>query len=157
MKTLLKLLPAAGILVLDQLIKSAIIRIPVGTEVFSLSGVAGIVHVKNPGVAFSLLSGRGNLILVLTALMLAGLTLWLLFSRTRSTLWWVPMSMVIGGGLSNLLDRLLLGQVTDYLRLGHFPVFNVADMAVTLGVLVLCAGILFGDSHVPEDKEHEHH
>ena len=157
MKTLLKLLPAAGILVLDQLIKSAIIRIPVGTEVFSLSGFAGIVHVKNPGVAFSLLSGRGNLILVLTALMLAGLTLWLLFSRTRSMLWWVPMSMVIGGGLSNLLDRLLLGQVTDYLRLGHFPVFNVADMAVTLGVLVLCAGILFGDSHVPEDNEHEHH
>ena len=157
MKTLLKLLPAAIILVLDQLIKSAIVRIPVGTEVFSLAGVAGIVHVRNPGVAFSLLSGRGDLILPLTALLLVGLTLWLLLSRTRSALWWIPLSLVIGGGLSNLLDRLFLGQVTDYLRLGHFPVFNVADMAVTLGVLVLCAEVLFGDGHGSEEKEHEHH
>jgi signal peptidase II len=121
---------------LDQLAKAAVRSgIPVGEERRFFIGIK-LVHVRNTGVAFSLFSGGGTLVLVFTLLALAVLVAYLARRPDRPWLW-IPTGMLIGGALGNLIDRLVHGAVTDFIKLPLWPAFNVADMSITFGVLVL--------------------
>ena len=106
------------VLALDQLTKRLVISgISVGAQHKFLPGVH-LVHVRNSGVAFGFLSGGGALVLLVT---------WL----------WIPTGLLVGGALGYLLDRIINGAVTDFIKLPHWPAFNVADMSITFGVLAL--------------------
>ena len=95
-----------------------------------------LVHVRNTGVAFSLFSSGGTLVLVFTLIALAVLITY--FVRRPEKPWlWLPVGMLIGGAIGNLIDRIANGAVTDFIKLPHWPAFNVADMSITFGVLVL--------------------
>jgi signal peptidase II len=95
-----------------------------------------IVHVRNTGVAFSLFSGGGSLVLVITLVALALLVGYL--GRRPERPWlWLPTGLLIGGAIGNLIDRLAHGAVTDFIKLPAWPAFNVADVAITFGVLTL--------------------
>jgi len=95
-----------------------------------------LVHVRNTGVAFSIFSGGGTLVLVFTLLALALLVGY--FARHPERPWlWVPTGMLVGGAIGNLIDRIANGAVTDFIKLPHWPAFNVADMSITFGVLAL--------------------
>ena len=88
----------------------------------------------NPGVAFGLGSGLPvGSVAVLTGLVLVGFGGWALLRRLPP----VPAGLIVGGGLGNLVDRAGDGTVTDYLGLGWWPHFNVADMAITTGAVLL--------------------
>jgi signal peptidase II len=127
---------AAVVVGLDQLAKAAVRSgIPVGEERRFFIGIQ-LVHVRNTGVAFSLFSGGGTLVLVFTLLALAVLIAYLARRPDRPWLW-IPTGMLIGGALGNLIDRLAHGAVTDFIKLPFWPAFNVADMSITFGVLVL--------------------
>ena len=91
---------------------------------------------RNTGVAFGFFSGGGALVLVFTlaALAVAGR---LLRSAARAPWLWLPTGLLVGGALGNLIDRIANGAVTDFIKLPHWPAFNVADMAITFGVLAL--------------------
>jgi signal peptidase II len=93
-----------------------------------------LVHVRNPGVAFGALAGGGALVVVLT---LAALAILLVFFARRPgrPLVWLPTGLLLGGAVGNLVDRARDGAVTDWIKLPHWPAFNVADMAITFGVL----------------------
>ena len=93
-------------------------------------------HVRNTGVAFNFFSGGGTLVLVLTLAALAALLGYFLMRPDRPLLW-LPTGLLIGGALGNLIDRIANGAVTDFIKLPHWPAFNVADMAITFGVLAL--------------------
>jgi len=124
------------VLVLDQLTKRAVISgISVGAEHKLLPGVH-LVHVRNTGVAFGFFSGGGALVLAFTFAALAVLLTYFVRHPTRPYLW-VPTGLLVGGALGNLLDRILNGAVTDFIKLPHWPAFNVADMSITFGVLAL--------------------
>ena len=88
------------------------------------------------GVAFSLFAGGGALVLVFT---LAALTLLVgyLARRPDRQLLWLPTGMLVGGAIGNLIDRISSGGVADFIKLPHWPAFNVADMSITFGVLTL--------------------
>jgi signal peptidase II len=120
----------------DQAVK-AIVRgsIAPTQEVDVVPGVH-LVHVRNPGVAFSMLSEGGALP---TIIGLAAVTALLVFFFThlRRRLVWLPTGMLLGGAAGNLIDRLRIGSVTDFVKLPHWPAFNLADIAITLGVLAL--------------------
>ena len=129
-------LVAGIVLVLDQVTKHTIAAgIAAGESKKFLPGVH-FVHVRNTGVAFSIFSGGGTLVLVFTLAALA-LLVGYFFRHPDRHLLWLPTGMLVGGAVGNLIDRVAHGAVTDFIKLPHWPAFNVADMSITFGVLVL--------------------
>jgi signal peptidase II len=124
------------VLVLDQLSKHAVIaNIPVGTSQKFLPAV-NLVHIQNSGVAFGFFAGGGAVVLILTLTALSALVIYFLLRPTRPWLW-LPTGLLLGGALGNLIDRLAHGYVTDFIKLPAWPAFNLSDMAITFGVLIL--------------------
>jgi signal peptidase II len=128
---------AAGVVALDQATK-ALVRATVdeGERIAVVPGVA-IVHTRNTGVAFGALSGGGAVVTVVVALALALLLVYFA-THVRRPLFWLPTGMLLGGAIGNVIDRVRGGGVTDFVQLPlSFPAFNVADMSITFGVLIL--------------------
>jgi signal peptidase II len=130
-------LVAAGVVALDQatkaLVRAAIER---GDRVAVLPGV-DLVHTRNTGVAFGALSGGGAVVTVVIAVALVALLAYFA-THVGRPLFWLPTGMLLGGALGNVIDRARDGGVTDFVQLPlGFPAFNVADMSITFGVLVL--------------------
>ncbi len=130
-------LVVVAVLAVDQLTK-ALVRdgIRRGTE-DPIFPALKLVHVRNEGVAFGVNPGGGTTLLVaLIALALMGLVLW--FARHNAKpLIWLPVGLLVGGALGNIVDRIRDGAVTDFLKIPFWPAFNVADVAITFGVLAL--------------------
>jgi signal peptidase II len=126
----------ALVLIVDRITKHLVVTgIPVGDVHKFLPGVQ-LVHVRNSGVAFGFFSGGGILVLVLTFAALAAIVSYFLLRPTRPGLW-LPTGLLVGGAVGNLIDRLISGSVTDFIKLPAWPAFNVSDMAITFGVLAL--------------------
>lgn len=123
-------------LALDQLTKHTIAAGITAGETRKLLPGVQLVHVRNTGVAFSLLAGGGVLVLVFTFAAIALLVSYLV-ARPERPLLWLATGMLVGGAFGNLIDRLADGAVTDFIKLPHWPAFNVADMSITFGILVL--------------------
>ncbi|MDO8210423.1 signal peptidase II [Conexibacter sp. CPCC 206217] len=129
-------LVAAVVLVLDQLTK-ALVRADVAVgEKNEVLPFLDIGHVHNDGVAFGFLGGGGAIVLIVTFAALALLIGFFARNPGRPLLW-LPTGMLIGGAIGNLIDRIRQGYVTDFIELPHWPSFNVADISITCGVLVL--------------------
>jgi signal peptidase II len=95
-----------------------------------------LVNVRNDGVAFGIDAGGKTIVIALIALALLALVLY--FARhTAKPLIWLPTGLLVGGALGNIVDRIRGGAVTDFLKLPAWPAFNVADVAITAGVLAL--------------------
>jgi signal peptidase II len=126
----------ALVVALDQLTKawvdSAIDR---GEHVSAFLGIE-LVNVRNKGVAFGFLGGGGAIVAVVTASALVLLVGWFALHSQRSLIW-LPTGLLLGGAIGNLIDRARLGAVRDFIDLPLWPAFNVADMAITFGVLSL--------------------
>jgi signal peptidase II len=127
---------AAVVVIVDRVTKAAVVAdIAVGQQKKLLPGVH-LVHARNSGVAFSLFSSGGALVLVVTLAALVVLVSYFAWRPERRLLW-LPTGMLVGGAVGNLIDRISSGAVTDFIKLPHWPAFNVADISITLGVLVL--------------------
>ncbi|MBI5105031.1 MAG: signal peptidase II [Solirubrobacterales bacterium] len=130
------LLVVGGVVALDQVTK-ALVRggIARGEEDPVLPAVK-LVHVRNEGVAFGAFSGGGIIVVVLVAAALAALLAYFATHADRPLIW-LPTGLLLGGALGNIIDRVRDGAVTDFIKLPHWPAFNVADIAITVGVLAL--------------------
>jgi signal peptidase II len=130
-------LVAAAVVALDQATK-AVVRATVdqGDSEAVFPGVE-IVHTRNTGVAFGALAGGGAVVTVVIVLALAALLAYFA-THVRRPLVWLPTGMLLGGAIGNVIDRARSGAVTDFVQLPlGFPPFNVADMSITFGVVVL--------------------
>jgi signal peptidase II len=129
-------LVTAAVVALDQATK-AIVRasIPLGDRERVVPGIA-FVHARNDGVAFNFLAGGSSLVVVVIVLALGAL-LGYFATHVDKPLIWLPTGMLLGGALGNIVDRVRDGAVTDFIKLPAWPAFNVADMSITFGVLVL--------------------
>ena len=121
---------------LDQLTKHTVAAGIHPGETKKFLPLVNLVHVRNTGVAFGVLSGGGALVLVFTVVALIALVGFLLLRPERPWLW-LPTGMLVGGALGNLIDRIANGSVIDFIKLPHWPAFNVADMSITFGVIAL--------------------
>jgi signal peptidase II len=113
-----------------------------------IGSVVELVYERNTGVAFSFLSGAGDLIYVVIAIAVVGLLVHL-WKRPYRKLIWLPTGMLVGGAVGNLIDRVFRGSVIDFIKLPHWPAFNVADMCITFGVIILVLVIEF-DTRKPD-------
>jgi signal peptidase II len=130
-------LVAAGVVALDQATKALVRRtVDQGDRVAVFPGVE-IVHTRNSGVAFGALAGGGAVVTVVIVLALAALLAYFA-THVRRPLVWLPTGMLLGGAIGNVIDRARDGAVTDFVALPlGFPPFNVADMSITFGVVIL--------------------
>lgn len=124
------------VVLVDQVTK-ALVRggIAVGDQDSVLPAVT-LVHVRNTGVAFGAFAGGGIVVVVLVAGALAALLAYFVTHLDRRGVW-LPTGLLLGGSLGNIIDRARAGAVTDFIKLPAWPAFNVADMAITFGVLAL--------------------
>jgi signal peptidase II len=125
-----------AVIALDQGTKALVrANVAIGDRDGVFPGVE-IVHVRNEGVAFSRFSGGGTVVAVIVGAALLALVAYFV-THLDKPLVWLPTGMLLGGALGNVIDRLRDGAVTDFIKLPGWPAFNVADIAITLGVLVL--------------------
>ena len=127
----------AVVLLVDQVTK-AVVRSTIarGEEDPVLPGLLDLVHVRNEGIAFGIAAGGQALVVVLITVALVALTAYFA-THPRVPGIWLPTGLLAGGALGNVVDRIRDGAVTDFLKLPAWPAFNVADVAITVGVLLL--------------------
>ncbi len=127
---------AAVVVCLDQAVKELVRSgLELGERQDLVLGIK-LVNVRNSGIAFGLFSDGGALLVVGTAIALLALVFFFVTHSGR-TLVWLPTGLLLGGAIGNLIDRAVEGSVTDFVKLPRFPAFNVADMAITVGVIAL--------------------
>jgi signal peptidase II len=136
-RTILRtVLVAAAVVVADQVTKAIVRRsLDPFQDVKVIPGVH-FVRSENSGVAFSVFSGGGPLV-VIVAILALGALLAFFVTHLHRRLVWLPTGLLLGGAAGNLIDRVRLGAVTDFVKLPHWPAFNLADACITVGVLLL--------------------
>ncbi len=139
---------AAAVLVVvlaaDQLVKALVTSSLERGEVRDLIWFADLVNTRNSGVAFGQLQNGGTIVSVVIAVALVALLVFFVRNAHRPLIW-LPTGMLLGGALGNIVDRVREGAVIDYLKLPHWPAFNVADASITIGVVILLVVIERGD------------
>lgn len=147
---------AAVIVTLDQWTKMLVrTNIPFG-DIWSpwswLTPYARIVHWTNTGAAFGMLPGLGEVFKVLPIIVAAAILYY--YPRVPREDWYLRLAMALqfGGAIGNFTDRIIRGSVTDFISIGPFPVFNVADACISIGVVILIAGMWYKERKgEPED------
>ena len=126
----------------DQITKGIVAsQLELGDSVHLL-GPLSIRHVRNPGIAFGLFSSWAAAVTILTACAIAWMVFYFARSGARHPVLPVALGLLIGGSLANLIDRIRLGHVTDFLDLRFWPAFNLADTFIVAGVAILLVALV---------------
>ena len=129
----------------DQLTKHIVsTELAVGEKGAAL-GPFSIHHVQNSGIAFGFFSGATSIVTLLTAVAIGWMLVFFARSGSRHPVLPVALGLVIGGSFSNLVDRIRLDHVTDFLDLLYWPAFNLADTFIVVGVGMLLAALVIAD------------
>ena len=129
----------------DQLTKSLVTgKLALGDSV-DVAGPFTIHHVRNTGIAFGLFADSTSIVISLTAVAITALVVFFARSGRRHPLLPVAVGLVLGGSVSNLVDRLRFGYVTDFLDLDYWPAFNLADTFIVVGVGLLFLSFVAAD------------
>ena len=153
------LLISLAVLVLDQWTKWLVeLHLPYHSAHPVIPGFFNLTHVRNSGVAFGLFAsdhGKSSMLLVLLglgALLAVGLYFWFTSSKDRLLL--TALALVVGGAIGNLIDRISSGAVTDFIDIyvgnHHWPSFNVADSAISVGIVLMAIDSFRPRHHSPE-------
>jgi signal peptidase II len=121
---------------LDQGVKALVEANLVPGEQVDVLGPLNLTLAHNEGVAFGLAGGGGAALVVLTVAALVVVAVLFARNPTRPGVW-IAVGLLAGGAVGNLIDRLREGAVTDYVSIGAWPPFNLADAAITVGVVLL--------------------
>lgn len=129
----------------DQLTKQVVARaVPLYDEV-AIVGPFSIHHVHNSGIAFGLFSSATSIVIALTAIAVLWMLAFFARSGARHPALPVALGFVLGGSVSNLVDRVRLGHVTDFLDVRYWPAFNLADVFIVVGVAILFGALAGAD------------
>jgi signal peptidase II len=138
------LLLALLVIVLDQLAKLMVVASFAYGEGLIITSFFNLVHVLNHGAAFSFLAGAGGWQRWFFTILAMVISVWLIIMIRRhqaERLQPLAFSLILGGAIGNVIDRVRIGAVIDYLDFHaagvHFPAFNLADSAITLGVILM--------------------
>ena len=153
-----------GAVALDQATKwIVLLNMEIGESIPLIKGVFHFTYIRNPGAAFGSLSNSRWVFIVLSTVMIAGMIFYLVKYRPKAKLFYIPASMIIGGGIGNMIDRLFYGDsfgdgtVVDFLDFCAFPnlwswIFNVADAFVCVGAAILFVYLLIEIIKEEKDK-----
>lgn len=140
---MISILVACAIVLIDQVSKYAIIcSVPQGNRIDVAGNILRLSHIRNSGAIFGVMRSSGSYFTIFSLVAAVVLVVVLLLSRKAQGLVRVGLGLVLGGAVGNLIDRLRLGAVVDFLDIGvsnelRWPSFNVADLAITVGVIMI--------------------
>ena len=139
----------------DQLLKRWAERALGGGRVLQADGFMALRYVRNTGAAFSMLSGRTVILIWGTGIVLVACTVYLLLGRSKNRFFDAALLLLIAGGAGNLIDRVRLGYVVDYIEplFVNFAVFNFADCLITVGAALLFVWAIRGAVREKSRKE----
>ena len=159
--TLLLLLPALVVIAVDQISKFVLLSaIPEYGSVPVIKGFFNLVHVRNRGMAFGLMNRPGHglqfyFLVVATLAAIVLLLFWFRKLKNEDHKLTIGLGLILGGAVGNFIDRLRLGEVVDFLDFYsgsyHWPAFNAADTAITVGILWLAVCTIFRKPPKGED------
>lgn len=131
--------PFLILLIADQAVKHLIRTTMVeGQSIPVIANIFHITYIENPGAAFGILANQRILFLVLTAL-IVGIMIYLYFSlQNKKSLTAISLGIVVSGAIGNFIDRFLQGTVTDFLDFRIWPIFNIADICICIGLVFIC-------------------
>ena len=133
---------AVAVFVLDRVTKTLVqAQIPLGTEVPVIGHLVGFTNLRNSGAAFGVAPAAAAFFLIASVVVAVGLVVYV--ARNPGTSWTdAVLGLILGGTLGNGYDRVVSGTVTDFVNFHFWPVFNVADSAISIGVVLLIASYL---------------
>jgi signal peptidase II len=139
------LLVAGAAVVADQLTKQVVGRTLGLGESVDIVGPFTVHHVQNSGIAFGLFGSRTSIVIFVTAVAVGAMLVFFARSGRRHPVLPVALGLVLGGSIANLVDRVRLGHVTDFLDLAAWPAFNLADTFIVVGVAILFGALVLTD------------
>ncbi len=154
------------VVTIDQLTKKLAIRVlrDAAQSITIIPDLLSLTYTENKGVAFGMEFAPAGMLLLLTGVITIIVLVYVILSKNRTTLFLVPFALIVGGGIGNMIDRVILGRVVDFIYfdlyhgkifgtyLSLWPIFNVADSAISIGACML---ILFHNRIFPEDNPTE--
>ncbi len=140
---------AAAAVAADQITKSIATRALELNESRDLLPLLSLTRIHNTGIAFGRFAGQQDVIMLLTAAAIVWMTVFFLRTGGRHVLFPVALGLLIGGASSNLFDRVRAGFVTDFIHVHHWPIFNLADIFICSGVVLLMLGLAAHDRASP--------
>ena len=143
---MLWLIITAAVILADQSVKFFIASdMNVGDTLFKIFDAFDITYLKNTGAAFSILSGRMSLLSIISVVFCAGVVVYWIRKKPTHPLLCTAVTMMFAGAFSNAIDRIFRGFVVDYIRtlFISFPVFNIADISITVGAALLVLYFIF--------------
>ena len=145
------ILITVGLIVVDQVTKVIFDykNIPV------INGVFSFTWSHNTGAGFSVLEGKTLLLIFITLAFLIFIFIFNYFQKNKNNFYKTSMALIISGAIGNLIDRIFLGYVRDFLSfdLIHFPIFNFADSCLTIGIILLAVFLVFIEPKLSKKKE----
>lgn len=136
-------LAAVGVLLLDRITKLWVVRTLAPAESLALiPGILHFTHIRNPGAAFGLFPYQRTFLIVVSAVVMVGIV----YYAWRITSPWARfgLGLLLGGAMGNFVDRIVVGAVVDFIDFRIWPVFNAADAAIVVGVILAAIYLLWG-------------
>jgi len=139
-----------GAVVLAAIAADQVTKLIVSTQLgfdesLHVIGPFSIHHVQNSGIAFGLFGSRTSIVIAVTAIAVGAMLVFFARSGRRHPVLPVALGLVLGGSIANLVDRVRLGHVTDFLDLVAWPAFNLADTFIVVGVAILFGALVLAD------------
>lgn len=130
--------------VIDQLVKNILVKALADGPISVIGNFFRLVYVENYGIAFGMFKNRTTFFIVTQSLIAMFVVYAIIRVRSRSTWMTICLSLILGGAIGNLIDRIRLGFVVDYLSFSIFPpVFNIADSAIVVGAILMSIIMVF--------------
>ncbi len=155
---MISVIVAIAVILLDIITKQLAVAklMPIGS-VSVIDGILNFTYVENTGMAFGALKDARWVFITVSAVMIAVIAVLIYKFHSKSTLFDVLLGLILGGGIGNMIDRISLGYVIDFIDFCAFDfwkwVFNVADAAITVGTVLLVVYLLFFDKIFSEKQE----
>lgn len=146
-----------SVVLIDQVIKFIVQQyLPQAGTVTAIPYILDLTYVENKGVAFGMFKDMRWLFVIFTAVIIVVIFYVVFYKDIESKLFYIASGLIVGGGIGNLIDRLNLGYVIDYLQLSFFsPVCNFADYAITVGTVLLIIYLLFFSDFSKSERKKE--
>ncbi len=146
---------AALLIAVDQMAKNWASEVLIKGEIPVIENVLYFKYAENTGVAFSMFSDNRWVLVGITSVMLIIVLAFFLSGKVTDKLELFSLSLIIAGGVGNLIDRVSLGYVVDFIdvRVINFAIFNIADMCITIGAALLCIAVFFSEKREKLEKE----
>lgn len=141
--------------ILDQLFKYlVVVNIPLGDTANFIPGLLNFTYIRNTGVAFGMFKDARLFFIIFTLIVIGLILFFMIKNKDKSKVFYIACGLILGGGIGNLIDRIRLGYVIDFLSLSFFsPICNFADYCITAGTILLIIYLLFIYKSKPKNKE----